>query len=808
MAPLATDPRHLLVVLNPARRKALYTLMADITSHMQSQLNLPELASPTPSSSVRTGGAPLFYPSRHESDSSLTGEPNAPASSRPAPDLIRLRAAALSQFQSWRRSILSTLEEILRSPDTNQVLSQRRKRTERLSHGADPEQSLIDDRDASAVASLQAAYHPVPTRLATIPRRDREEVLSAVLLALLSAGHYAAESRVAAAHLTSALGLPLAVLDREEREIAELLVAGPGEGGMTADAEAEALARGERNAGAGRYWKVGLASVAGAAVIGVTGGLAAPVVAGAIGGLMGAVGLGGMASFLGIFWMNGALVGTLFGALGGRMTGEAVDRYAREVEDFQFIPLREESGSGASRDERGEGAARRLKVVIGVNGWLTSEEDVTKPWRSLGQESEVFALRYEMHSLIALGQSLEGLVSSYAWSMVKGEVLKRTVLATLGSALWPAYMLSVAAKLDNPFSLARNRSEKAGKILADALINKVQGERPVTLIGYSLGARVIFSCLRTLAERRAFGLVEDVVFIGAPIPSDRHHWQTMRSVVSGRMFNVYSENDYILGFLYRATSMQLGIAGLQEIRDIEGVVNLDLSEEVQGHLRYAGLIGSILVRCGFPDIKGTDGTIKKEEAEITLQDGALGRTGTLIQLDDLHINEKDQPLRTKSDDSPSRAFSEQTSVTCASPSRTSEERMRRATIARKQSEILQAAFDPLGEHTDSSREDANPRVAGGPSDPSKFVMESPNTKYSGTVRDFAMAKPAVARVERSPPPYAPSVSETATSDRSSVTRYQGDEDGEESDEEDSYGGIRMVDNEGDFAHIEPIPMED
>lgn len=35
---------------------------------------------------------------------------------------------------------------------------------------------------------------------------------------------------------------------------------------------------------------------------------------------MGSVGLGGLASFLGIFWMNGALVGTLFGAFGARMT--------------------------------------------------------------------------------------------------------------------------------------------------------------------------------------------------------------------------------------------------------------------------------------------------------------------------------------------------------------------------------------------------------------------------------------------------------------------------------------------------------
>ena len=67
--------------------------------------------------------------------------------------------------------------------------------------------------------------------------------------------------------------------------------------------------------------------------------------------------------------------------------------------------------------------------------------------------------------------------------------------------------------LDNPFAIARNRSTKAGKVLADAIINKVQGERPVTLIGYSLGARVIYSCLVELAEQNAFGLVESAILI-------------------------------------------------------------------------------------------------------------------------------------------------------------------------------------------------------------------------------------------------------------------------------------------------------
>jgi len=173
----------------------------------------------------------------------------------------------------------------------------------------------------------------------------------------------------------------------------------------------------------------------------------------------------------------------------------------------------------------------------------------------------------------------------------------------------------MATSIDNPFAVARNRSEKAGTVLADALINKAQGERPVTLIGYSLGARVIYSCLKSLAERKAFGLIESVIFIGAPVPSNSDNWRVMRSVVSGKIINVYSGNDYILAFLYRATSIQFGVAGLQEVNGVEGVENVDLSKEVSGHLRYPDLIGKILGRCGFEGIKVEDMVIEEERAE-------------------------------------------------------------------------------------------------------------------------------------------------------------------------------------------------
>ena len=513
-----------------------------------------------------------------------------------------------------------------------------------------------------------------------------------------------------------------------------------------------------------------------------------------------------------------------------------VDQYAREVEDFKFIPLKDEWGT------RGESQRdRRLRVTIGINGWLNSKDDVSKPWRSLGDDTEAFALRYEMRSLLGLGQTLQGLVSSAAWNYVKVEILKRTVLATLWSALWPAHLLSMAAAVDNPFSLAKNRSEKAGEILADALINKVQGERPVTLVGYSLGARVIYSCLRSLAARRAFGLVDSVVFIGAPVPSNKQHWQMMRTVVSGKMFNVYSENDYLLAFLYRATSIQLGVAGLQDIKDIEGVENLNLSEEVQGHMRYAKIIPQIIARCGIPVIGGADGPIGEDEDIIKLDDldKDSNDTANLIDLDGLGFaeNPKGEPL-------PPPGYTPRPVAQLPSAPRG----IQRTSVTRAAPSALAVNDDPLGlglslssvpsPKPNPSAQRATPalsrplnRAQTEPSLPKSAPVDPFNVKYrmpekvdrsvpvyggpsraATSVSASVPPSPAPAAqipASRAPAPHVP-VSHTTSLPVLTSSHGHGPTDYSDDDSEEEGGfGIKMVDNDEDgLAYCDPSPLED
>ncbi|EKG11129.1 hypothetical protein MPH_11747 [Macrophomina phaseolina MS6] len=523
-----------------------------------------------------------------------------------APKMRELGDAALAFFDDWRDAVLARVGEIVNSKEKAQGQKEVAKAKEGRREGARTRKVEDRDRDEAASKALRELYPPVATPLVQLEEEKRALVLHSMLLLLLSLEHYSAHSRVLLLHLTSSLGLNIEFLADDEAKVARVLL----EAAHKMSADEETKKKAEENAKS-RKWKVGLASVAGAAVIGITGGLAAPLLAAGLGSVMGGLGLGATAAagYLGTLASSSVIVGGLFGAYGGRMTGKMMDQYAKEVSDFGFVPVQE-----FHRPRKIEKEHRRLRVAIGISGWLTNKDEVVEPWRVIDTSIEGFALRYELEAMLNLGNALIGMVKSAAWSYAKSEIIKRTVFASLTAALWPIGLLKISRVVDNPFSVAKARSEKAGEVLADALINKAQGERPVTLIGYSLGARVIYSCLQSLAERKAFGLVESAVLLGAPAPSTAADWRRMRSVVSGRVVNVYSTNDYILAFLYRTSSIQYGVAGLQKIEGVKGVENVDVSYMVSGHTRYRYLTGRILKKIGFEDVDLEE--VEREEQEM------------------------------------------------------------------------------------------------------------------------------------------------------------------------------------------------
>ena len=111
----------------------------------------------------------------------------------------------------------------------------------------------------------------------------------------------------------------------------------------------------------------------------------------------------------------------------------------------------------------------------------------------------------------------------------------------------PILLTKLSYLIDNPWAVSQARADLAGLILADSLIDRNLGSRPVTLVGFSLGSRVIFSCLRELANKGAFGLIQNVYMFGSPVVVNKDQYVKARTIVSGRFVNGFTTTDWILG---------------------------------------------------------------------------------------------------------------------------------------------------------------------------------------------------------------------------------------------------------------------
>jgi Protein of unknown function (DUF726) len=251
---------------------------------------------------------------------------------------------------------------------------------------------------------------------------------------------------------------------------------------------------------------------------------------------------------------------------------------------------------------------------------------------------ELYTVRWESRLL----KTICDCVMDLAMDVVSGatrEILKATILSTLLTAVvLPTYLLNVANMIDGDWTLAVERADQAGEELARSLLLSRAGQRPVTLIGFSFGARIIYACLKELAklqeewedyhemlgheddwtpsEQRHFSklatkfkgmrepssIVEDAVMMGLPNHLSLVSWKACRQVVGGRLVNCYSTKDLILSLMFQAKRFSPGIqtilkpvCGTCEVNE-PGVENFDVSDIVLGHQDYCLHTGRILAR--------------------------------------------------------------------------------------------------------------------------------------------------------------------------------------------------------------------
>ena len=247
---------------------------------------------------------------------------------------------------------------------------------------------------------------------------------------------------------------------------------------------------------------------------------------------------------------------------------------------------------------------KQTNVLITVSGWCNYDsDDHIYPYSTLvpGVNGDHYALIWETKTLQELGSTMAILAGEIA-SFIFQQGLQVTVLPVLMGALTgPMWLLKLNYLVDNPWGNALTKAEKAGRLLADTLIGQVQSNRPVTLVGFSVGARLIYYCLLELASKNAFGIIESVYLMGTPVVSSKAEWETISSIVAGKIYNCFTTNDSVLGVLYRASiSSYKDVPGLSPIQhDIPDIVNVDVTETVNGHMEYASKLPKILAQLGF-----------------------------------------------------------------------------------------------------------------------------------------------------------------------------------------------------------------
>ncbi|CEF71266.1 Protein of unknown function DUF726 family-containing protein [Strongyloides ratti] len=408
----------------------------------------------------------------------------------------------------------------------------------------------------------------------------------------LEDGIYDSRFRVFLRHLCALLSIDWDTLEDAEEYLVKMLTKGEhkesdGSRSTNITEHKKARLRDQKIKKIKRYVTIGAAGGIGGLLIGVSGGLAAPFVASGAAAIIGTT----AATTALATTAGAAILGTAFGVAGAGLTSYKMKKRVGNIEQFEFVKFSE----GCS-----------LQTIIVVSGWITRNSEncaFTYPWRNLRASKEQYALVYESKYLLELGNALTYLLSGVVATAVQQTLMETALHGLLTAIAWPVALISIASMIDNPWNVCISRSVEIGEQLAETLLQRPNGHKPVTLIGFSLGARVIFHCLLKMASRpESRGIIDNVILLGAPVSASPAQWELTCKVVAGRIINGYSSNDWMLKFLYRTMSIQFSIAGISPIKftnyNRHKIANHELSHIITGHFDYVSKLDDILDELG------------------------------------------------------------------------------------------------------------------------------------------------------------------------------------------------------------------
>ncbi|GAM22144.1 hypothetical protein SAMD00019534_053190 [Acytostelium subglobosum LB1] len=358
--------------------------------------------------------------------------------------------------------------------------------------------------------------------------------------------------------------------------------------------------------------KIAGAAVTGAVIVGLTGGLAAPFV----GSVLSAIGAGslvsGLVSFTGV--SGATMLSVIFGAAGAKVSADKMIAATAGIQDYAIHRVKSQTS---------------LHAIIYIDGFAvppssTPSATPSQPletWERMVRRAtedfgDIFLIDYERDNKLKLQSIIAEYQNKLMHTVIKSAATN-IISQSLAHALIPLSILKMADVLDNPWTMLKDRSEKAGRILAQQILDGTFGKRPLTLIGTGMGARLVFYCLEELnrlsaSDPFATSYVEMAVFIGSPIPCDPKRWSNLSNVVSGRIVNMYSPKDVVLKYICRSAHFfsdglfpASGVAPIHVPTLSLVIENVDVSCMVKRHLDYEkeGIVKRLLEFAGINKVE-------------------------------------------------------------------------------------------------------------------------------------------------------------------------------------------------------------
>lgn len=222
-----------------------------------------------------------------------------------------------------------------------------------------------------------------------------------------------------------------------------------------------------------------------------------------------------------------------------------------------------------------------------IPNYLQSKQEYVLSW-----EPKVLNALYEKQKKLYFHKSISLLIGSL---LSYTSCITSTAYALLGQLVLPISLLKLINDTDNPWLSAMSKAKETGVMLGNLLLNnhktseesKDCNPSSYTLIAYGMGCEVLYHALLTIAEsnvRNNFKIIYNVVFIGAPIAKNVKELNAIRKIVSNRMVNCYSTNDWFLALMCTYQNWDMSVIGLKPVYlTNEKSENIRLKESLINH---------------------------------------------------------------------------------------------------------------------------------------------------------------------------------------------------------------------------------